>query len=75
MRGNLGAGQNRLETTISSLQVRSENLAAANSRIRDVDIAAETAMLTKNSILQQAALSVLAQANAQPMSALALLGG
>jgi flagellin len=75
MRGNLGAVQNRLETTISSLQVRSENLAAANSRIRDVDIAAETAMLTKNSILQQAALSVLAQANAQPMSALALLGG
>ena len=75
MRGGLGATQNRLETTISSLQVRSENLAAANSRIRDVDIAAETAMLTKNSILQQAALSVLAQANAQPMSALALLGG
>ncbi|NRA97342.1 MAG: flagellin FliC [Planctomycetes bacterium] len=75
MRGNLGAVQNRLETTISSLQVRSENLAAANSSIRDVDIAAETAMLTKNSILQQAALSVLAQANAQPMSALALLGG
>jgi flagellin len=75
MRGDLGATQNRLETTISSLQVRSENLAAANSRIRDVDIAAETAMLTKNSILQQAALSVLAQANAQPMSALALLGG
>lgn len=75
MRGDLGAVQNRLETTISSLQVRSENLSAANSRIRDVDVASETAELTKNSILQQSALSVLAQANNQPATALSLLGG
>ncbi|MAG57535.1 MAG: hypothetical protein CMJ83_14680 [Planctomycetes bacterium] len=74
-RGQLGAAQNRLDTAINSLTVRSENLSAANSRILDVDVAAETAMLTKNSILQQAALSVLAQANQQPLSALSLLGG
>ena len=73
-RGDLGAVQNRLESTIASLQVRSENLSAANSRIRDVDVAAETALLTKNSILQQSALSVLAQANSQPSAALSLLG-
>jgi len=73
-RGDMGAVQNRLNSAISSLQVRSENLAAANSRILDVDVAAETAMLTKNSILQQSALSVLAQANQQPLSALSLLG-
>lgn len=73
-RGDFGAIQNRLESTISSLQVRSENLSAANSRIRDVDVAAETAALTKNSILQQSALSVLAQANSQPQAALSLLG-
>ncbi len=73
-RGTFGAIQNRLDATISSLSVRSENLSAANSRILDVDVAAETAMLTKNSILQQAALSVLAQANAQPSAALSLLG-
>ena len=50
-----------------------ENLSAAESRIRDVDVAAETADLTRNSILQQAAVSVLAQANVQPQLALALL--
>ena len=60
---------------ISSLQVTSENLSAAESRIRDVDVAAESAMLTKNTILQQAAISVLAQANMQPQAALALLQG
>ncbi|MAG57990.1 MAG: flagellin FliC [Planctomycetes bacterium] len=74
-RGELGAAQNRLDSAINSLTIRSENLSAANSRILDVDVAAETAMLTKNSILQQAALSVLAQANQQPLSALSLLGG
>ncbi len=73
-RGQFGAVQNRLGASIGMLQVRSENLAAANSRIMDVDIARETAALTKNSILQQAALSVLAQANAQPQAALSLLG-
>ncbi len=72
-RGNYGAFQNRLDATISSLSIRSENLAAANSRIMDVDVASETASMTKNSILQQAALSVLAQANSQPSAALSLL--
>lgn len=73
-RAGFGALQNRLATTAASLTVRSENLAAANSRILDVDIALETAALIKNDILQQATLSVLAQANSQPTSALALLG-
>lgn len=74
MRGGLGAVQNRLSSTMNNLDVRVENLSAANSRIRDVDVAKETAELTRNSILQQAALSVLAQANVQPQSALRLLG-
>ena len=74
-RGDFGAVQNRLGGVISSLQVTSENLSAAESRIRDVDVAAESAMLTKNTILQQAAISVLAQANMQPQAALALLQG
>lgn len=72
-RGTFGAVQNRLSTSISALQVRGENLSAANSRIRDVDVATETARLTKFSILQQSALSVLAQANSQPSAALNLL--
>lgn len=74
-RGDLGAIQNRLGGLISTLQVSSENLSAAESRIRDVDVAAESAMLTKNTILQQAAISVLAQANVQPQAALSLLQG
>jgi flagellin len=74
-RGDLGAVQNRLGGLISSLQVSSENLSAAESRIRDVDVAAESASLTKNTILQQAAISVLAQANVQPQAALSLLQG
>lgn len=73
-RGQFGAVQNRLNATISNLQVRSESLSAANSRILDVDVAAETALLTKNSILQQSALSILGQANVQPQAALRLLG-
>ena len=73
LRGNLGAIQNRLSATIRSLGVHVENLSAANSRIRDVDIAFETANLTRNTILQQAALAILAQANAQPTAALTLL--
>jgi len=73
LRGSLGAVQNRLGATIRSLGVHVENLSAANSRIRDVDIAFETANLTRNTIIQQAALSILAQANAQPTAALTLL--
>ena len=75
LRGNLGAAQNRLTSTVRSIANTAENLTAAESRIRDVDVAAETADLTRNSILQQAAVSVLAQANTQPQIALALLQG
>lgn len=73
-RSLFGAFQNRLSAVVSSLTVRSENLSAANSRIIDVDVARETAELTKNSILQQSAIGVLAQANAQPQAALRLIG-
>ena len=72
-RGNLGAIQNRLLSTISNLQNVAENVSAARSRIQDADFAAETANLTRASILQQAGTSVLAQANALPQQALALL--
>ena len=74
LRGRLGAIQNRLSSTINNLAVQSENLSAAESRIRDVDVAYETARLTRNSILQQASVSILGQANAQPQAALSLLG-
>jgi len=74
LRGNLGTSQNRIGSTVRSIANVAENLAGAESRIRDVDVAAETADLTRNSILQQAALSVLAQANVQPQLALSLLG-
>jgi flagellin len=74
LRGNLGADQNRIASTVRSIAIAAENLSAAESRIRDVDIAAETADLTRNSIMQQAAASVLAQANVQPQLALSLLG-
>jgi flagellin len=73
-RGRLGAMQNRLQYTVNNLQVQSENLSAADSRIRDVDIAYETAQLARNSIMQQAAIAMLAQANSQPQLALQLLG-
>jgi flagellin len=73
-RGTLGAQQNRLDSTLRSIMNVRENTAAAESRIRDVDVAYETADLTRNSILQQAATSVLAQANTQPQLALSLLG-
>ncbi len=66
--------QNRLGSTINNLAITVENLSAAESRIRDVDVAYETAQLTRNSILQQASISVLTQANALPQSALRLLG-
>jgi flagellin len=74
-RGALGSAQNRLQSAISSIANASENLAAAESRIRDVDVATETADLTRNSIMQQAAVSMLAQANVQPQLALSLLQG
>ena len=74
-RGDLGAAQNRLESAIRSVGNAETNLAAAESRIRDVDIARETADLTRNTILQQAAVSVLSQANLQPQIALSLLQG
>ncbi len=74
-RSDLGATQNRLQSSLRSTQVATENLSASESRIRDVDVASETADLTRNSILQQAAASVLAQANAQPQLALSLLQG
>ena len=73
MRADFGAIQNRLQSTISNLAVSVENMASANSRIRDVDVAEETAELTKNNILTQAGISVLAQANQSSKSALTLL--
>lgn len=73
-RGSFGAIQNRLSSAVSNLGVQIENLSAAESRIRDVDVASETANLTRNSILQQAATSILAQANLTSSSALSLLG-
>ena len=72
-RGDFGALQNRLQSTIANIGVNIENLSAAESRIRDVDVASETAELTRNSIMQQAAISILAQANVQPQVALSLL--
>ncbi len=74
VRGSFGAMQNRLEHTINYLGVQAENLSAAESRIRDVDIAKETAELARDQILQQAAIAVLAQANSQPQLMLRLLG-
>jgi flagellin len=73
-RANIGSSQNRLVVTMNNLAVAHENLSAANSRIRDVDIAEETASMTRNQILSQAGTSVLAQANQLPSAALSLLG-
>ncbi len=74
-RSNLGAFQNRLESAFENLTVMNENLQSAESRIRDLDVAEETAEMTKNQILQQASASVLAQANRLPQIALSLLNG
>lgn len=74
MRGDLGAVQNRFESTIANLSNVSENLSAARSRILDADIAQETSEMTKQNILQQAGVSILAQANQAPQLALSLLG-
>ena len=73
MRADFGAVQSRLSTTVSNLDIQNENLSAANSRIRDADIAHETAEMASSNILQQAAVSVMAQANAQPAQALRLI--
>ena len=74
LRATFGTVQNRLESTIRSLAVAQENSTAAESRIRDVDFASETAELTRNQVLQQAGISVLAQANVSTQAALNLLG-
>lgn len=74
-RAAFGAAQNRLETSIRNIAMTSENLAAANSRIRDVDVATETSNMTSLQILQQAGVSVLAQANMTSQLALQLLQG
>ena len=74
-RGQLGAAEARLEVTIGNLQVARENFKAAESRIRDVDVASEAAELTRVNILQQAGAAILAQANSQPQLALQLIGG
>ncbi|MDG1499204.1 MAG: flagellin [Planctomycetota bacterium] len=74
-RGDFGASQNRLSSAMRSIATAKENLSGAESRIRDVDVASETAELTKNRILQQAAASVLGQANTQPQLAMSLLQG
>lgn len=74
-RATVGASQNRLEITISNLSSSTQQAAAANSRIRDVDVAEETAAMTRNNVLSQAGLAVLAQANQFPSSALSLLRG
>ena len=72
-RATLGAIQSRFENVISANQLSSENLSASNSRIRDADFAAETAALSRSQVLQQAGISVLAQANARPQQVLSLL--
>ena len=72
-RAELGATQNRLEHTVKNLSVSVENLSAAESRIRDTDMAAEMVSFTRNQIMQQAGTAMLAQANAVPQSVLGLL--
>ncbi len=74
-RSNLGALQNRIMITINNLDLAHENLSAANSRIRDVDVAEESGKLTKNQILSQAGVAILGQANQLPSAALSLIGG
>jgi len=75
IRANLGAIQNRFASTVANLTTSTENITAARSRIQDADFAAETANLTRNQILQQAGVAMLAQANALPQQVLTLLRG
>jgi flagellin len=74
-RAGLGSTQNRLQVTVTNLQSARENLSAANSRIRDVDVAEESSSMTRNNILSQAGMAVLSQANQLPQMALSLLRG
>src|SRR5262249_48634451 len=74
IRANFGAMQNRLQSTTQNLAISDENLSAANSRIRDTDIAAESGELMRNNVLAQAGVAVLAQANNISQMALKLLG-
>jgi flagellin len=73
VRGELGAAQNRFESTIANLQVTTENLSASESRIRDTDMASEMVNFTRDQILLQAGTAMLAQANAAPQTVLKLL--
>ena len=73
IRADFGALQNRLQSTVNNIAVSVENLSAANSRVRDTDVAAETAELTRNNILMSAGTSVLSQANSSTKSALSLI--
>lgn len=72
-RGAMGAYQNRFASTVANLATTSENISAARSRIQDADFAAETALLTRNQILQQAGIAMLSQANSLPQNVLSLL--
>jgi flagellin len=74
-RADLGAIQNRFQSTIRNLSNIVENISSARSRIRDTDFAKETAELTRAQILQQAGTTILSQANQRPQAALSLLGG
>lgn len=74
IRANFGALQNRLQSTSQNIKIAEENFSAANSRVRDADLAAESSELARNNILQQAAVSVLSQANSYQQLALKLLG-
>ena len=75
IRAHLGAMQNRLENTISNLQIQAENLQAAESRISDVDVATEMTEFVRNQVLTQSAVAMLSQANSLPQMALQLIGG
>jgi flagellin len=74
MRAEFGASQNRLSSAMRNLENYTENLVEAESRIRDVDFAEETAKLSRHQIFQQATISILSQANSSPQAVLALLG-
>ena len=74
IRANLGSMQNRLENTITNLEIQAENLQAAESRISDVDVSLEMTDFVRNQILAQSAVAMLAQSNSLPRMALTLLG-
>jgi len=75
IRAGLGALQNRLDATVSNLQIQAENLQASESRISDVDVATEMTEFTRQQILTQSAVAMLSQANSLPQMALQLIGG